>query len=263
MQNIECRMQNEKRLRPRSRAWIWFFVVLIAMSAAAVALPIVYNLSIQLRPEELTAARALEGERPARLRSAIRGKDHAERRADGIDLAGGGARRPTDGGDARRPEAARRGLPEPDGGRTVCGDRKGFTIGPGGGRGATTRRRRSTCATAIRRTTSGGCAAAATGWRGTSICSSRARGRGGDLTFRVPCFRGQSQAAPTGRKAGGPRKHVCRGHFRQGATCFRGLSCRRRQGLSRKGRESMAPGVYVDEVYIYPLPLPVPVEPTP
>ena len=134
MQNIECRMQNEKRLRPRSRAWIWFFVVLIAMSAAAVALPIVYNLSIQLRPEELTAARALEGERPARLRSAIRGKDHAERRADGIDLAGGGARRPTDGGDARRPEAARRGLPEPDGGRTVCGDRKGFTIGPGGGR---------------------------------------------------------------------------------------------------------------------------------
>ena len=50
-------MQNEKRLRPRPRAWVWFFVVLAGMSAAAVALPLVYNLSIQLRPEELAAAR--------------------------------------------------------------------------------------------------------------------------------------------------------------------------------------------------------------
>src|SRR5258708_6493347 len=43
--------------RPRSRAWIWFFVALAAMGAAAVTLPVVYNLSIQLRPEELAAAR--------------------------------------------------------------------------------------------------------------------------------------------------------------------------------------------------------------
>ena len=42
----------------RSRAWVWFFVFLTAMATAAVTLPIVYNLSIQLRPEELAAARA-------------------------------------------------------------------------------------------------------------------------------------------------------------------------------------------------------------
>jgi hypothetical protein len=43
--------------RPRSRAWVWYFVALLAMGAAAVTLPIVYNLSIQLRPEQATAAR--------------------------------------------------------------------------------------------------------------------------------------------------------------------------------------------------------------
>jgi len=51
-------MQSENRLRPRPRAWVWFFVLLAAMCAAAVTLPIVYNLSLQLRPEELAAARA-------------------------------------------------------------------------------------------------------------------------------------------------------------------------------------------------------------
>ncbi len=44
--------------RTRPRAWVWFFVLLTAMAAAAVTLPIVYNLSIQLRPEDLAAARA-------------------------------------------------------------------------------------------------------------------------------------------------------------------------------------------------------------
>jgi hypothetical protein len=57
MQNAEGRTQNARRVRPRSRAWVWFFVALGVMGAAAVTLPIVYNLSIQLRPEELTAAR--------------------------------------------------------------------------------------------------------------------------------------------------------------------------------------------------------------
>jgi hypothetical protein len=42
---------------PRSRRWIGFFLVLAVLAAAAVILPIVYNLSIQLRPEQLAAAR--------------------------------------------------------------------------------------------------------------------------------------------------------------------------------------------------------------
>jgi hypothetical protein len=44
--------------KARSRTWVWFFVFLAAMGAAAVTLPIVYNLSLQLRPEDLAAARA-------------------------------------------------------------------------------------------------------------------------------------------------------------------------------------------------------------
>lgn len=42
--------------RQASRGWIWFFVVLAVLGATAVILPIVYNLSLQLRPEELAAA---------------------------------------------------------------------------------------------------------------------------------------------------------------------------------------------------------------
>ncbi len=45
-------------VRTRSRTWVWFFVFLAVMGAAAVTLPIVYNLSLQLRPEDLAAARA-------------------------------------------------------------------------------------------------------------------------------------------------------------------------------------------------------------
>ena len=141
-----------------------------------------------LQPEHPAAARgagrgpaALEAERPARLRSAISGKDHRERRGDRVELVRGGARRQGDGGDARRPGAGGVGLPQLHGGGAVRGDRAGDAAGPGGGGGATTRRRRSTCATVTRRTTSGACAAAATGWSGTSICSSRARGRGGEV----------------------------------------------------------------------------------
>ncbi|HVS38530.1 MAG TPA: DUF6174 domain-containing protein [Gemmataceae bacterium] len=48
-------MQNKSR--PRSRGWIWFFVLLVGLGTAAVTLPLLYNLSIQLRPEELAAAR--------------------------------------------------------------------------------------------------------------------------------------------------------------------------------------------------------------
>jgi hypothetical protein len=44
--------------RPRrSRAWVGFFALLAALAAAAVALPILYNLGQQLRPEQLDAAR--------------------------------------------------------------------------------------------------------------------------------------------------------------------------------------------------------------
>lgn len=44
-------------VKPVSRRWVWYFVLLAVMGATAVILPIVYNLSLQLRPEELTAAR--------------------------------------------------------------------------------------------------------------------------------------------------------------------------------------------------------------
>ncbi len=46
-------MRSEKR----PRGWIWFFIALAVLGTAAVTLPLLYNLSIQLRPEELTAAR--------------------------------------------------------------------------------------------------------------------------------------------------------------------------------------------------------------
>jgi Family of unknown function (DUF6174) len=42
--------------RPRSRRWIWFFLVLGILGMAGIIIPIVYNLSIQLRPEQLADA---------------------------------------------------------------------------------------------------------------------------------------------------------------------------------------------------------------
>jgi hypothetical protein len=44
-------------VRSASRRWVWFFLVLAVMSATAIILPIIYNLSLQLRPGELAAAR--------------------------------------------------------------------------------------------------------------------------------------------------------------------------------------------------------------
>ena len=46
-----------KSVKPVSRRWIWYFVVLALMSATAIIVPIVYNVSIQLTPEQLAAAR--------------------------------------------------------------------------------------------------------------------------------------------------------------------------------------------------------------
>jgi hypothetical protein len=51
------RLRSRLASAARPRAWVWFFVALAVMSAAAVILPIVYNVSIQLRPEQLAAAR--------------------------------------------------------------------------------------------------------------------------------------------------------------------------------------------------------------
>jgi hypothetical protein len=44
---------------PRPRRWIGFFLALAIMGAIAIVVPIVYNLSIQLRPEQLAEARRL------------------------------------------------------------------------------------------------------------------------------------------------------------------------------------------------------------
>jgi hypothetical protein len=44
---------------PRSRRWVWYFAALAALAAAAVAIPLAYNLSRQLTPEQVAAARAL------------------------------------------------------------------------------------------------------------------------------------------------------------------------------------------------------------
>lgn len=40
-----------------SRRWIWFFAILVVAAALAITAPLVYNLSIQLRPEQLAEAR--------------------------------------------------------------------------------------------------------------------------------------------------------------------------------------------------------------
>lgn len=54
------------RTEKRSRGWVVFFLILLGLAAAGVALPIVYNLGQQLRPEELAAAKARwEAEGPA------------------------------------------------------------------------------------------------------------------------------------------------------------------------------------------------------
>ena len=43
--------------RRRSRRWIGFFVVLAVLAIVAVLVPLLYNLSLQLRPEQLAEAR--------------------------------------------------------------------------------------------------------------------------------------------------------------------------------------------------------------
>jgi hypothetical protein len=40
-----------------SRRWLGFFVVLAALALVALVAPLIYNLSVQLRPEQLAAAR--------------------------------------------------------------------------------------------------------------------------------------------------------------------------------------------------------------
>lgn len=42
---------------PRSRRWIGFFVILSILALTAIVVPIVYNLSIQLRPEQIADAK--------------------------------------------------------------------------------------------------------------------------------------------------------------------------------------------------------------
>jgi hypothetical protein len=43
--------------RRRSRRWIVYFVVLAALGVAAIVTPLIYNMSVQLRPEQLADAR--------------------------------------------------------------------------------------------------------------------------------------------------------------------------------------------------------------
>jgi hypothetical protein len=49
--------ESSRREAPPNRDWIWFFVVLSGLGAAAVTIPIVYNLYQQLTADELTQAR--------------------------------------------------------------------------------------------------------------------------------------------------------------------------------------------------------------
>ena len=168
MQKSECRMQNENRLRPQSRTWVWFFVVLAVLGAAAVTLNLVYNLSIQLRPEELAAAR------PAGRRNGPRNYDlqYQEKITEnGVETESSWFVEVRDG-KATAVTRDGRELPASDYPNcTVEGQlaviEQGMQLDQAEAARRTTRRRRSTCATATRRTTSGGCAAAATGWSGT------------------------------------------------------------------------------------------------
>jgi hypothetical protein len=50
-------VQQSKPARPRARRWVAFFLALAVLGALAIALPIVYNLGQQLRPEQLDEAR--------------------------------------------------------------------------------------------------------------------------------------------------------------------------------------------------------------
>jgi hypothetical protein len=55
-----------RRVAPRSRGWVAFFVILVGLAVTGVVLPILYNLGQQLRPEQLSAAKARwEAEGPA------------------------------------------------------------------------------------------------------------------------------------------------------------------------------------------------------
>jgi hypothetical protein len=45
------------------RSWLWFFGTVLVLAAAAIIIPIVYNLRLQLTPEQLGHARALWRER--------------------------------------------------------------------------------------------------------------------------------------------------------------------------------------------------------
>jgi hypothetical protein len=42
----------------RRHDWVWFFAVLVALGTAAVVIPVVYNLGLQLTPEQVAEARA-------------------------------------------------------------------------------------------------------------------------------------------------------------------------------------------------------------
>jgi hypothetical protein len=50
----------------RNHRWVWFFLALLVLGTVAVVVPIVYNLGLQLRPEQLAAARARWGEKGLR-----------------------------------------------------------------------------------------------------------------------------------------------------------------------------------------------------
>jgi hypothetical protein len=51
---------------PKNHAWLWIFLFLIVASIAVAAVMIWYNLRLQLKPEQLEAARALWKERGPR-----------------------------------------------------------------------------------------------------------------------------------------------------------------------------------------------------
>ena len=95
--------------RPASRRWVWYFVVLALMGATAIILPIVYNLSLQLRPEDLAAARQrwkANGPRDYDLQFQEKITEHGE--SSDSEWYRQGARRQSDGGDVRRRNAAGR-----------------------------------------------------------------------------------------------------------------------------------------------------------
>src|SRR5579884_1373361 len=56
----------ETRPKPSRLRWIAFFVLLALLAAAGITVPILYNLSKQLQPAQVAAARALWEERGPR-----------------------------------------------------------------------------------------------------------------------------------------------------------------------------------------------------